>query len=108
MSPAVMRYNKSVNAHRQEICTAVLWENQLVASVLEARGLKSSTSDLGDCLDMLFRELGVPRSLKEVGFEGDEKLKAAAASTLMDHFAPTNPRPLVDAAEVEKILRMAL
>lgn len=108
MSPAVMRYNKSVNADKQEKCVTILWENRFVASALEARGLNPSTCDLADCLDMLFRDLGVPRTLREVGFEGDEKIKAVAANTLTDHFAPSNPRPLVDAAEVEKILRMAL
>lgn len=108
MSPAVMRYNKSVNADKQAICTKILWGNEVVASVLEARGLKPSTSDLADCLDAMFRELGVPRTLKEVGFEGDEKVKTVAADTLAKFYAPSNPRPLVDAAEVEKIVRMAL
>lgn len=103
-----MRYNKSANAHKQDLCTKILWENQVVASVLKARGLNPSTSDLADCLDALFRELGVPRTLKEVGFEGDEKVKTVAADTLVDIWAPSNPRPLIDAAEVEKILRMAL
>ena len=51
MLPSVMRWNKSVNANRQEL-------------VAEAMGHPGQ--DAGDVLDTFIRDLGMPRSLHEV------------------------------------------
>jgi len=109
MCPYVMRYNKSVNEEKQKKATGVIWESDpKVRSYLEARGLKRDEADLCDVLDGLFRELEMPRTLKEVGVEGEKKLKDLADKTLKDHWAGSNPRPLESADQVMEILKMAV
>lgn len=40
--------------------------------------------------------------------KGDEKVRMAAENTLLDAFAATNPRPILEAGQAEKITGMAL
>jgi alcohol dehydrogenase class IV len=49
----------------------------------------------------------LPRTLKEVGIGGDQ-IDQLAKWTLDDFWAPTNPIPLTDAAQVKAILEMVV
>lgn len=104
--PAVCKYNVSANAERQAKVTSVLWSDDEVASVLKRKGLTPSDADLGDILDVVISELGMPRSLKAVGVEGEEALRKLAENSLKDPWCVTNPRPLKEQAEVLKILEV--
>jgi alcohol dehydrogenase class IV len=58
--------------------------------VLSKRGLSSNSNDLGDALDGLFREYDMPRTLKEVGVEGDKKFQEIAIHNLTEAWCQTN------------------
>lgn len=85
--PSVCKYN-STNPEaleHQHRTLSVLWSLPSVASVLEARGLQRDTADLSTVLDGLFRELGMPRSMREVGIDPtDEFLEKLAEMSLTD------------------------
>jgi alcohol dehydrogenase class IV len=100
----VCRYNVSANAERQALASDILWSDDKVSSVLLERGLVKGEADLGDALDAVIRELGLPRSLKDVNVEGEETVQKLAQNSLKDHWCLSNPRPLREQAEVMKIL----
>ncbi|KAI7014183.1 general substrate transporter [Hortaea werneckii] len=77
--PAVLKYNARVNAEKQERMKAALWDEPSVSSILKQRGLTKSSSDLADALDAVFRELGMPRSLKEKGVGEDRTFALTVA-----------------------------
>lgn len=104
LCPEVMKYNSSINSARQNLALASLWSDGYIAQVLSKRGLSNTTNDLGDILDGLFREYGMPRTLKEVGIEGDEKLREIAKQTLTEAWCQTNPIPITSEAQVLRIL----
>ena len=103
--PAVCKYNKPVNAEKQQQVLDILWSEEVVARVLSKAGLKKETADLGDALDAVIRELGMPRTLKEVGI-GPDKFEKLAESSLKDRWCKTNPVPLKEKEQVVKILSM--
>ncbi len=105
--PAVVRFNKSVNETRQRKVLEVLWGEEAVREVLDKRGVKRDESDLGDVLDAVFRELGMPRSLGEVGV-GREKLARLAEGSLSDRYCKSNPIPLRERGQVMEILEMVV
>ncbi|KAJ6556806.1 putative Fe-containing alcohol dehydrogenase [Mycena vulgaris] len=74
-------------------------------NLAESKGLKEGVADLGDLLDVLVRELGMPRTLAEVGV-GRDKLDQLAEYTLLDSWADSNPVPLKEKAQVMEILEM--
>jgi maleylacetate reductase len=86
----VMRWNKPVNAERQA----------LVAAAMGHPG-----ADAGDVLDAFIRNLGMPRSLREVkvGPEHFDRIAQAAMST---PWVPRNPRKIEGPAQVREILEM--
>jgi maleylacetate reductase len=90
MLPSVMRWNKPVNAARQA----------LVAAAMGHPG-----EDAGDVLDTFIRNLGMPRSLREVkvGPEHFDRIARAAMST---PWVPRNPRKIEGPAQVREILDM--
>ena len=92
MSPFVLAYNLEVNAHRQKRISACLGDRGKSAAEL---------------LDTLIRGLGMPRSLREVGVSEDQ-LQLIADYTLEDIWGRTNPRPIVNSADVMSILRTAM
>lgn len=92
MSPFVQAYNLEVNAHRQKRISACLGDPGKSASEL---------------LDTLIRGLGMPRSLREVGVL-ESQLQLIADYTLEDIWGRTNPRPIVNSADVMSILRTAM
>ena len=103
--PAVLKYNKPVNGEQQTRVAELLWEQEEVRDVLQKRGLERGKADLGDVLDAVIRELGMPRSLSEVGV-AEEKFGAIAESSLTDFCTQCNPRPLTEAGQVVEILNM--
>jgi maleylacetate reductase len=91
MLPAVMRWNKPVNAARQA----------LVAAAMGHHG-----EDAGEVLDAFIAGLGMPRSLGAVGvgLEGFDRIAEAAMHT---PWVPCNPRSITGPAQVREILELA-
>lgn len=77
-------------------------------AILEPRGLKmGEVPDLGDSLDMIIRELGLPRTLAEYGI-GRDQLHHIAESSLKDVCCQWNVVPLERKEQVLEILEMCL
>jgi len=91
MLPAVMRWNKAVNAERQA----------LVASAMGQPG-----KDAGDVLDAFIRGLGLPRSLQDVRI-GPEHFDRIAEQAMGTAWIPRNPRKIDGPAQVREILLLA-
>ena len=91
MLPAVMRWNKSENAERQ-------------ALVCEAMGHPGG--DASDVLDAFMRDLGMPRSLREVGV-GPENFDRIAEQAMGTPWVPRNPRGIAGPAQIREILDLA-
>jgi maleylacetate reductase len=91
MLPSVMRWNKSVNADRQ-------------ALVAEAMGQPGK--DAADVLDNFIRNLGMPRSLREVKVT-PEHFEAIAKQAMATAWVPRNPRRIDGPAQVREILELA-
>ena len=91
MLPAVMRWNRPVNAERQA----------LIAAAMGHPG-----EDAGDVLDTFIRGLGMPGSLREVGI-GRESFAKMAEAAMRTPWVPKNPRPIAGPAEVREILELA-
>jgi maleylacetate reductase len=91
MLPAVMRWNKPVNAERQA----------LVAAAMGHPG-----EDAAAVLDRFIAGLGMPRSLGavEIGPEHFDKMAEQAMGT---PWVPRNPRPIAGPAQVREILELA-
>jgi alcohol dehydrogenase class IV len=91
MLPAVMRWNKPVNAERQTLVAAAMGH---------------ANDDAGDVLDAFISGLGVPRSLNavKVGPERFDRIAERAMGTLwMLH----NPRRIDGPAQVRQIIELA-
>jgi len=91
MLPAVMRWNKPVNAERQA----------LVAAAMGHPG-----EDAGDVLDAFIAGLGMPRSLGAVRI-GPENFARLAEGAMQTPWVPRNPRPIAGPAHVQEILELA-
>jgi maleylacetate reductase len=91
MLPAVMHWNKSVNAERQA----------LVAAALGHPG-----GDAGDVLDRFIRDLGMPRSLQDVRI-GPEHFDRIAEAAMATPWIPRNPRKIDSPAQLREILVLA-
>ena len=91
MLPAVMRWNKPVNAERQA----------LVAAAMGHPG-----EDAGDALDALIAGLGMPRSLGAVKI-GPENFTRLAEQAMDTPWVPRNARPIAGPAQVREILELA-
>jgi len=105
--PSVCKYNAmhKANVERQNYVTTVLWGIPVVREFLGARDLVEAKADLGDVMDAVIRELGMPRSLKEVRI-GRERFEKLAVTSLSDPCLPTNPVPIVRKEQVMEILEM--
>jgi alcohol dehydrogenase class IV len=109
LCPAVMKYNmKHANGNpqiikRQQRVRGILWSGPEVAELLKSKGLQEDTADLGDLLDVVIRELGLPRTVTELGIR-KEVFPALAERSLADIWSPTNPVPLLRAEQVQDIL----
>ena len=91
MLPAVMRWNKPVNAERQA----------LVAAAMGHPG-----EDAADMLDAFIAGLGMPRSLGAVRI-GPESFPHIAEGAMGTPWVPRNPRPIGGPAQVREILELA-
>lgn len=111
MLPSVLKWNY-LNGNQdvknaQKRVVDVFWGEETVATMLSGRGLKRDTADAGDLVGALVSELGLPRSLKEVGV-GRDKLDILAENSMKDRCLPTNPIPLKEKSQVLEILGMAI
>ena len=91
MLPSVMRWNKSANAERQALVAAAMGH---------------PNEDAGDVLDAFIRNLGMPRSLREVKV-GPEHFDRIALAAMATPWVPRNPRKIEGPAQVRAILDMA-
>lgn len=91
MLPAVMRWNKPVNAERQALVAA-------------AMGLPGD--DAGDVLDAFIAGLGMPRSLGAVKV-GSDNFARIAEEAMGTPWVPRNPRPIAGPAQLREILELA-
>ncbi|KIW31401.1 uncharacterized protein PV07_03052 [Cladophialophora immunda] len=113
MLPAVCKWNEKVgaNVERQAYCKQVLLRSPVVKELLETKyGSAPGTLeklDLGDVLDVIFREISMPRTLKEVGV-GRDKLDGLAKNSLRDHWIQTNAKPITEKEQVMEILEMVV
>ncbi|KAF9892723.1 hypothetical protein FE257_001125 [Aspergillus nanangensis] len=107
--PAVCKFNAlhKANNVRQDRARKFLLQQSVVADVLGRRGVDTSNADLGDILDAVIRELGMPRSLHEVGV-GRDQLDGLAANSLHDRWCQSNPVPLKEKGQVLEILEMVV
>jgi alcohol dehydrogenase class IV len=92
MAPAVLEFNRVANADRQARISACFGKPGEAASEL---------------VDQFIRNLGMPRSLGEVGVN-EAQLDHIAEYTMLDFWARTNPRTIARPADVRTILDMAL
>jgi maleylacetate reductase len=91
MLPFVMRWNKPSNAERQA----------LVAAAMGRAG-----EDAADVLDDFIRNLGLPRSLRDVQV-GPEHFDEIARQAMATPWVPRNPRRIDGPAELREILQLA-
>jgi maleylacetate reductase len=91
MLPAVMRWNKPVNAERQ---------------ALVASAMSQASRDAGEALDAFIGGLGMPRSLAAVKI-GREHFQRIAEQAMHTPWVPRNPRPIGGPTEVHEILELA-
>lgn len=91
MLPAVLRWNKSINAPQQE----------KVAHALGRSGVEAA-----DAVAELIADLGLPPRLREVGVKR-EHFDAIAAGALTNLFVRQNPRPVQRREDVLEILEAA-
>lgn len=111
MLPAVLRWTLEHGGERvrekQQKVLDVLWNEKTVVEVLKRRGMVKGQVDASDVVDAVVRELGMPRSLKEVGV-GRDQLDALAVNCLKDRWLPTNAVPITTKEQVLSILEMVV
>jgi maleylacetate reductase len=91
MLPAVLRWNKSANAKRQELVSAAMGQ---------------PSRDAGDVLDDFIRALGMPRSLQDMRI-GPESFDRIAEQAMATPWVPRNPRKIDNPGQVREILVLA-
>jgi alcohol dehydrogenase class IV len=91
MLPAVLRWNKSVNAAQQ---------------ALVARALGADGDEAAGAVAKLIADLGMPSRLRDVGVKR-EHFDAIAAGSLTNLFVTQNPRPVKRREDVLEILEAA-
>ncbi len=92
MAPFALEYNQSVNGHRQKLISLAFGQPNVPAPELA---------------DRIIRELGMPRSLREVNV-GEKDLKALSGYIYQDIWCGTNPRPIPNSDALIDMLRKAL
>lgn len=92
MLPAVMRWNRPVNAERQ-------------AEIAAAMG--SPGEDAADIVSKLIAELGLPHSLAEFNI-GPKDLDTIAQNAMETAWVPKNPRRIEGPGDVREILEMTV
>ncbi|WP_439815895.1 iron-containing alcohol dehydrogenase [Zavarzinia sp. CC-PAN008] len=92
MAPYVLAFNAEVNEARQKRISACFGQLDVPAFRL---------------VDDFIRNLGMPRTLREVGISVDN-LDTIARNTMYDPWGRTNPRTIFGPADVRQILESAL
>ncbi|RAK98406.1 iron-containing alcohol dehydrogenase [Aspergillus ibericus CBS 121593] len=113
--PSVCKYNakhRANNERQDRLREFLLRQEGVTAVVRKWHPEKNNTegvekADLGDVLDAIIRELGLPRTLKEVGV-GRNNLDGLAENSLLDRWCRSNPVPLVEKEQVLEILEMVV
>ncbi|KAJ5774455.1 hypothetical protein N7457_009351 [Penicillium paradoxum] len=107
--PAVCKFNAKYDANREKQASLrqFLIQDPVVSRVLRKRLVNLETSDLGDVLDAIVRELGMPRTLSQVHV-GRDQLDALAENSLHDRCCKSNPVPLEEKSQVLEILEMVV
>ena len=112
MLPHVLKYNAKYGSNDEKVIGGqrkvldALWGEATVKELLERSGLERGTSDAGDVVGAIVSELGMPRTLKDVGVK-KEQLDALADNCLKDRWLPTNAVPLTSKEQVLEVLEMA-
>jgi alcohol dehydrogenase class IV len=103
--PAVCKFNlkHKANLSQQAVTREVLLEQNDVKQLVEIKGLEEGDLDLGDLLDIVIAELGMPRTLEDVGI-GKDSLVTLARNSLGDIWIRTNAVPITKEAQVREIL----
>jgi alcohol dehydrogenase class IV len=91
MLPSVLRYNKPVNAARQERVSRAMGRPDMEAA---------------DAVAELVADLGQPTRLRDVGITRDQ-FDAIANGSIGNVFVSQNPRPISEPAQILEILEMA-
>lgn len=91
MLPAVMRWNKPVNAERQAMVAAAMGQ---------------ANKDAADVLDAFIGGLGMPRSLRAINI-APEHFEQIAKQAMNTPWVPRNPRKIAGPAQVREILELA-
>jgi alcohol dehydrogenase class IV len=106
LMPSVQEYNRKVNKPKQEELTKFLCSKPEIANFLSSKGMDKNDVNLSNVLDVVIRELDMPRTLKDVGI-GEETFETIAVNSLHDWCCQTNPIPLTKKEQVIEILRLA-
>lgn len=109
--PAVLKYNYSHGDDKvkklQQKVLDIFWNEKAIAEVLENKGLEKKVADAGDVVGAVISELGMPRTLKDVGI-GRDKLDGLADNSMKDRWLATNAVPLTEKSQVLEILEMVV
>ncbi|KAK7510682.1 uncharacterized protein IWZ02DRAFT_472244 [Phyllosticta citriasiana] len=101
--PAVCAFNLS-HAAEGHIVLDVLWGLDVTARLFDQHGLRQGKTPLANCLDVIFRGLGMPRRLADFGVGGEKQLDKMAESSLKDRWRVTNAMPSKSKERVREIL----
>ncbi|KAL9561870.1 hypothetical protein ACKAV7_013793 [Fusarium commune] len=103
--PAVCKFNarKNANNDRQRRTVDILLKQDTVKSLLADKKVSEGEVDLGDILDLIIRELEMPRTLKDVGVTSDH-FPGLAANSLNDIWIKTNAYAITKKEEGMEIL----
>ena len=91
MLPAVMQWNLSANAQRQDL-------------VSEAMGEPGEPAH--EVLHRFIADLGLPRRLSDVGVAPDQ-FEVVARNAMHDRYIHVNPRPISGPEDIMEILELA-
>lgn len=92
---------------QQSLVLDALWTEPDIAETLTQRGLVRGKADLGDVLDAVIRELGLPRTLDEYGI-GRDQFDRIAEQSLKDVCCQWNVVPLERKEQILEILDMCV
>ncbi|KAG7121497.1 Dehydrogenase FUM7 like protein [Verticillium longisporum] len=103
--PAVCSFNSQepINVEKQAVVTQILRESQIISEMLASEDVDQSKADLATILDIYLRNLGMPRTLDDVGFNPN-KLDMLVSNSLTDHWITTNAIPITKESQVREIL----
>ncbi|MGY8667235.1 iron-containing alcohol dehydrogenase [Bradyrhizobium sp. UFLA05-109] len=91
MMPSVLRYNRPATEAAQKA----------VAAALSARG-----RDAGEAFAEFVAELGLPRTLAEVGV-AEDRFELIGKNAMLSIFTRANPQPIREPGDIVKILKFA-